>query len=481
MTKYYLCVHAHFYQPPREDPRTGQIPLEPGAAPYPNWNERIYQECYRPNVELGNFERISYNVGPTLFEWMASEHPDTLVEITNADRRVWTREGVGNAMAMPYHHTILPLATTLDKVTQVRWGIMEFEARYGRSPEGMWLPETAVDLETLRVLADHGIRFTILAPWQAEKEKLDVTQPYWVELAGGKSIVVFFYHAPLSGGISFNPHLTINADQFAAESLLPAYRSEGRKRARAKLFLLASDGELYGHHQPLRQYFLQRLLTDSCRINEIEVTYPAKWLKLFNPTKGIEIRQRTSWSCHHGIERWCNGCACTAGDSTWKKALRSALDEIAAEIDRIYYHQAAKYVDDPWEMRHSYLKVLLGQVSLERFFVEMAGKPLSISAHQQLLQLLEAQFERQRMFASCGWFFEEFDRIEPRNAIAYAAHAVRLTELASGIDLSDFALQMLSKVVSPTTDLRGDEVYIQFSRVASKADVEYPATVSHHA
>ncbi|PWH20071.1 MAG: glycoside hydrolase [Anaerolineae bacterium] len=466
MTQRYLCVHAHFYQPPREDPRTGQIPIEPGAAPYPNWNERIYHECYRPNAELNNYERISYDVGPTLFEWLAAEHPDTLAEIVNADRRLVTRFGSGNAMAMPYHHPILPLASYLDKITQVRWGILDFEARFGRKPTGMWLPETAVDDETLIVLADHGIRFTILAPWQARAKHLDVTQPYRVELPQGKSMIVFFYHAPLSGGISFHPPMTINADQFVTENLLPVYQQEGAKRAEAKLILLASDGELYGHHQPLRQYFLERLLTESCRMNQIGVTYPEKWLQDYAVRRTVHIRQRTSWSCHHGVARWSTGCACTPGDSSWKNALRSALNQIAAEIDQVYEDTASKLVEDVWEMRHNYLKVLLGQVSLEAYLRQMAGKSLSVSEHQTLLQLLEAQFERHRMFASCGWFFEDFDRIEPRNAIAYAAHAVRLTELAGGVDLSAFAKQRLKKVVSPTSGLRGDQVFEQYRDTA---------------
>lgn len=462
MSKNFLCVHAHFYQPPREDPRTGKIPIESGAEPYPNWNERIYHECYRPNAELNNYERISFNIGPTLFEWMETEHPDTLTDIVNADRRWMAREGVGNALAMPYHHTILPLATYLDKVTQVRWGIMDFEARYGHKPQGMWLPETAVDNETLLVLAQHDIHFTLLAPWQARKENLDVTHPYRVELPQGKSIVVFFYHAPLSGGISFNPQMTVNADSFATHDLLPVYQNEGKKRAERKLILLASDGELYGHHQPLRQYFLQRLLTDSCRLNNIEVIYPAKWLQQFPVQHLIHIRQRTSWSCHHGVARWSTGCACTPGDSSWKKDLRSALDQIAAEIDQVFYTYTSKLVADPWELRHAYLKVVLGQVSLENYLREMTGKTLSSAEHQGLLQLLEAQFERQRMFASCAWFFEDFDRIEPRNAIAYAAHAIRLTELATGVNLAKFALQKLAKVISPKTGLRGDSVLRSF-------------------
>ncbi|MFN3309723.1 MAG: DUF3536 domain-containing protein, partial [Anaerolineales bacterium] len=225
---------------------------------------------------------------------------------------------------------------------------------------------------------------------------------------------------------------------------------------------LASDGELYGHHQPLRQYFLHRLLTASCHMNQIEVTYPAKWLQQFPVQSTIRLRQRTSWSCHHGVARWSSGCACTPGDSSWKKALRSALDQIASEIDHIYFAHASRLVDDPWELRHSYLKVLLGQTALEAYFKEMTGKALAAPERQRLLQLLEAQYERQRMFASCAWFFEDFDRIEPRNAIAYAAHAVRLTELATGMDLSSFAAQRLAKVVSAKTSLTGDEVLRTF-------------------
>jgi alpha-amylase/alpha-mannosidase (GH57 family) len=459
MDKQSLCVHAHFYQPPREDPRSGQIPIEPGATPYPNWNEKIYQECYRPNAELGNYERISFNVGATLFEWLAREHPDTYSAILDADQRLIAREGVGNAIAMPFHHPILPLASYLDKVTQVRWGIMDFEARFGHKPLGMWLPETAVDDETLLVLADQGIRFTILAPWQARKKKLDVTHPYRVDLGKGKSMVVFFYHAALSGGISFNPQMTVNADQFVTDHLLPVYQNEGKKRAEAKIILLASDGELYGHHQPLRQYFLHRLMNESCRLNHISTTYPAKWLRDFPVQETVHIRQRTSWSCHHGVARWSTGCSCTPGDSSWKKALRLALDQIAAEIDQIYADHAAKLVDDVWELRHAYLRVLLGKISLAGLLKEMGGKPSDPAEQQQLHQLLEAQFERQRMFASCAWFFEDFDRIEPRNAIAYAAHAIRLVALASGIDLSPLAIKRLAKVVSPISGLRGDQVF----------------------
>lgn len=458
----YLSVHAHFYQPPREDPRTGEIPIEKGAAPFPNWNEKIYQECYRPNAELGNFEKISFNIGPTLCEWLEITHPETLRKIIHADQAAIQRDGVGNAMAQPYHHTILPLMNYQDKVTQVRWGIADFETRFGRKPTGMWLPETAVDTETLQVLAEHGIGYTILAPWQARSKNLDVRQPYRVVLPNGASLVVFFYHAGLSGGISFNPQLTTNADIFAQEHLLPAYSEGKTTKSRPALLMLATDGELYGHHQPLRDYFLQRLLTESCQLNGLQAITPAKWLKEYPPRKTVHIRERTSWSCHHGIKRWSSGCACTPGDSSWKKHFFSALRWIAREMDRIYVEKLSPYFEDPWEIRHAYIRVMSGQISASDYVDQGAGQRLSPHQRGQIVQLLEAQLERQRMFASCGWFFEDYDRIEPRNATAYAAHAVRLTAYATGIDLSAQAMKRLAKVVSSRSGLRGDQVFQTF-------------------
>jgi alpha-amylase/alpha-mannosidase (GH57 family) len=195
-----FCVHGHFYQPPREDPLTGEIPIEPGSAPYRNWNERINAQCYRPNAQLGNFERISFNIGPTLMQWMAKHDPETANLIVHQERKNLERFGFGNALAQPYNHTILPLASLEDKITQVRWGIADFEFRFGHKPEGMWLPETAVDHESLQVLVDNGIQFTILAPWQADTDHLDTSQPYRVNLVSGKDIIVFFYNQDLSTG-----------------------------------------------------------------------------------------------------------------------------------------------------------------------------------------------------------------------------------------------------------------------------------------
>jgi len=467
-----FCIHAHFYQPPREDPLTGLIPKEAGASPFSNWNERIHAECYRPNAEAGNFERISYNIGPTLFDWMIRHDPETCRKIIAQDRANVERNGVGNAIAQAYNHTILPLASYPDKVTQVAWGIGEFEHRFGRKPQGMWLPETAVDLETLTVLADQGIEFTILAPWQAAEAHLDPTEPYRVRLPQGREIILFFYQGELSGGISFNPGMTVNADNFALYDLLPRFQAEKTQRGEPQLLLLASDGELYGHHQPLRDLFLQRLADGAASALGLKPVYPALWLKQYPPRRFVEIRENTSWSCHHGVGRWRGNCGCTPGGGDWKAQFRYALERLAAALDRIFVDAARPYISQPLESRNQYIHVMLGQMRVEELLAEMAGRRLPPEVERRLALLLEAERERQRMFTSCGWFFEDFDRIEPKNNVAYAAQAVRLARLATGIDLSAETAADFARVQSARTGLRADQVfwkYLQRQETASRA------------
>ena len=431
-----LCIHGHFYQPPRENPFTGVIPEEIGAAPFHNWNERIHSECYRPNAELGNFERISFNVGPTLFKWMKAHDPVTYQRILAQDRSNVARFGVGNAMAQSYHHTILPLATRRDKETQVAWGIADFEHRFGRRPEGMWLPETAVDIETLEVLAENGIEFTVLAPWQADTEKLDPTQPYWVNLPSGKRMIVFFYHGSLSGGVSFNQQMTSNAHKFALRDLSNHFNNNGRSQ-KPQILLVASDGELYGHHQAFRDWFLAYLVNGAGAKAGIHLTYPALWLREHPPTEEIRIRERTSWSCHHGIERWQDDCDCLPEPGHWKRDLRKALDHLAKRLDQIYANELLNLGLDPWQLQKAYIQVLLGTASLEELVScqWLANRELSMEALSKVELLLEAQYERQRMYTSCGFFFEKFERIEPQNSVAYARHAIQLTAQATGVDL----------------------------------------------
>ncbi len=453
-----LSIHGHFYQPPREDPVSGLIPQEYGAKPYRNWNERIHAECYRPNAQMGNFERISFNIGPTLFSWMSNYDPPASRLIVAQDHANIQHFGVGNAMAQAYNHTILPLASREDKVTQVVWGIADFEHHFGHRPMGMWLPETAVDMETLNVLAENGIEYTILAPWQADCDTLDVTEPYRVALSAGKSITVFFYHQALSAGISFNPWITINADDFVRNSVLPSYSREKSQGGDPQLLLIASDGELYGHHQQFRDRFLAHLVNGASTSVGLEKSYPALWLRLHPPRHWVSIREGTSWSCHHGVERWNGDCGCTPGDGRWKGYLRQAFNRLAYQLDRVYGESLVRFHIDPWKLRNAYIHVVLNQVSIGDLIYQHAGQKLDTEQLVKVRLLLEAQRERQRIFTSCGWYFDDFSRIEPRNNVAYAAQAVRLTSKATGVNLTDQLMADLRYVSSYRSSLRGDKV-----------------------
>ena len=454
-----LSIHGHFYQPPREDPISGLIPPEHGASPYRNWNERIHAECYLPNAKLGNFEKISFNIGPTLLSWMNTYDPNAIRLIVAQDGANLKQHGVGNAIAQAYNHTILPLASHEDKVTQVVWGIADFEHKFGRKPIGMWLPETAADMETLNILAEYGIEFTILAPWQAESYQLDVTEPYRVALSAGKSISVFFYHQGLSTGVSFNPSLTSNADEFVKNEILPTFSWEKEQRGEPQLLLIASDGELYGHHQHFRDRFLAHLVNGASSSAGLEKSYPALWLKKYPPRYWVSIREGTSWSCHHGVERWRGDCGCSPGDGRWKGYLRQAFNRMARQLDKVYMDSMSAHNIDPFKLRNSYIHVMLGQLPVEELINQYAGRKLETDQVRQIRLLLEAQRERQRIFTSCGWFFDDFSRIEPRNNVAYAAQAVRLTYLATGVNLSEQFKADLHYVVSQRTGIRGDKVF----------------------
>ncbi len=481
-----FSIHAHFYQPPREDPITGSIPVERNAAPFTNWNERIHFECYQPNARLRNFERISFNIGPTLYNWMKSHDPLTCARIVDQDKANFRSNGVGNAIAQSYNHTILPLSSHQDKVTQVYWGIIDFEHIFGRKPRGLWLPETAVDYETLEVLANFGIEFTILAPWQAKtgntsrsdafSSDIDSSEPYIVKLPNHKQVTVFFYHRELSTRVSFDPWATVNADDFARQILHPSYDVAKYQRNEPQLLLIASDGELYGHHQNYREHFLRRLVDGAASQFDLTPTYPALWLKRYPPRETIEIQERTSWSCHHGVERWADGCSCTSGSNVWKSKLRRAFDHLAGELDRLFLEVTSPFIDDPWLLRHRTIHVMLGEVTIEDLISSMASRALTSEQSRRIGLMLEAQYERQRMFTSCGWFHDDLDRIEPRNNLAYAAQAVRLAHKATGIDLGQDVIRDLQYVVSAKTGLSAEQV---FGTIAKRyADTEKVFTFS---
>ncbi len=434
-----FVIHGHFYQPPREDPLTKTIPLEKDALPYANWNERIYSECYKPNADLGNFGKISFNIGPTLFSWLEATHIDTYRTICAEDRSNVLKFGAGNAIAQPYNHTILPLSNKRDKRTQIIWGIADFIHRFGRYPKGIWLPESAVDYEVLNILAEHKIEFTILAPWQAV-EAVDPTVPYKILLDSGKSITVFFYHQELSSQVSFNPWTTINADEFLNDRVYPLFLSNNNSE---RIVIIASDGELYGHHMPMRNFFLERLLDGAVKDLPLKATFPEMWLKEFKAEQTVEVRENTSWSCHHGLGRWLGECECTQGDRTWKPKLWAAFSYLGEQIDQLYFDHMKGLVKDPWIVRDQYIEVVLGEIDFDTFLQNYSSSATRLLNIERSRNLLEAQREKQKMFTSCGWFFDEFDRIEPRNNLAYAAKSVHLIWLATNIDISGEVREML--------------------------------------
>jgi len=459
----YLCLHGHFYQPPREDPFTGQIPIEPAATPFSNFNEKITSECYQPNAEAGNFAAINYDMGPTLAAWLEDTHPDVYQLIVDADRHHMQRYGVGNAMAQAYNHTILPLATTRDKRTQIVWGLTDFRHRYGHEAHGMWLAETAVDLECLDLLAQYGVTYTVLAPWQAATP-IDPSEPYIVRLPSGRSITVFFYNAPLSGGVSFDWDTTSNADLFAA-SLLPSHIVQSKRDAgEAQLILIATDGELYGHHKPWRDKFLTHLIHHGAPSYGFAICTLEHYMQMNPPTKEVQLRVPSAWSCSHGVARWSTGCDCTEGDSNWKGALLTALRHLSQQGDQLFERYTEETLNDPWEARNAYLALRNGWETPESFWSKY-GKHRQMPADPLLAQrtflLLEAQYYQQYSFTSCGFFFEDLDRIEPRNDIAFARRAISLIWQALGIDLQSNFLRDLHTARSWRTHLTGADLYRQ--------------------
>ncbi|MBI5955655.1 MAG: DUF3536 domain-containing protein [Chloroflexi bacterium] len=465
----YLCVHGHFYQPPRENPFTGAIPRETGAEPYQNWNQRINAECYRPNTSLGNFDVISFNLGPTLAAWLEKNDPATYRRILAADRVNVANNGVGNAMAQVYNHTILPLATRNDKEIQVAWGIADFQHRFGHLPEGMWLAETAVDLETLDVLAQFGIAFTVLAPWQAENPHLDLTEPYLVRLPSGRARTVVFFDAQLAKHICWTPYMTEDAQVFARMCLPMRADWFKEKTAQDQLLLIASDGEFYGHHNRNRTRFLKEFLAEAAPAQGFEVTYLAKYLHHKPAVRETRIAENTAWSCYHGLGRWKESCGCIPADGTWKTAFRQALDGLAARLDDLYLQNAWVALDDPWQTVRDYIKVKLGDEGGPELVARHAAKTLTAEETSKILGLLEAMYYRQWMYTSCGFFFDELSRIEPTNNLAYAARAIILAQQATGTLLEAPFLADLRRATSTHTGQTGEDIYWAILRAAPVA------------
>jgi hypothetical protein len=453
-----LAVHGHFYQPSRVDPWTGAVPVEPAAAPFHDWNARVDAECYRPNAERGNLVEMSWDLGPTLGGWLSREDPTTLAHFGAA-------AAGGNAMAQAFHHTILPLASAADRRTEIRWGLREFEIRFGLRARGLWLPETAVDLATLRVAAEEGVAYTILAPWQAADMGIDTRRPYCVDLGSGRSITVVFFDSGLSAAASFEPEATSDADCFARERVAPRLVGATLADGRPPLALIATDGELYGHHQQFRDLFVQRLLRPDPASPDRGFDVVALADVIADPSDAhhpvVRISERTSWSCHHGIARWWAECP-DAVDGRWKGPLRSAFERLAGGIDLATESAFARLPGepDPWAARDGWVDVIVGATDAATFVSERLTTPRATDADRTCFAaFMEAQRWRLAMFASDGWFWDDPVRTETRQVLRAAARAARLVDGLAGTNLEPRLVADMSLLRSPSSGADGTAIY----------------------
>ena len=450
----FAVVHGHFYQPPRENPWLETVPREAGAAPFHDWNQRIDAECYAANansrtldatgriVRIGNnYRSMSFDFGPTLLSWLERTRPDVHAAVLAADRESAGRlGGRGNAIAQAYNHLIMPLANDRDRLTQVRWGLADFEHRFGRPAEGMWLPETAVDIGSLEALAACGVAFTVLAPHQAARVRplgggdwtdvagasIDTRRPYLCRLPSGRSISLFFYDAGLARSVAYEGVLH-SGDAFAGW-VLAAFDD----RPGPQLVHLATDGESYGHHHRFGEMALAVAIE---RLSEagVRVTNYATHLAEHPPADEVEIVERTAWSCAHGIERWRSDCGCRAGgeegwNQRWRTGLRAAFDALAGAIDPWFEGEAGALVSDPWVLRDDFGRVLPDRArrGLPALIEGHARRGLSDAERSRVAMLLEIQRARLFMYTSCGWFFDEPSGIESSQVLRYAARAIDL-------------------------------------------------------
>ncbi len=488
----YLCIHGHFYQPPRENAWLEAIEQQDSAYPYHDWNERITAECYAPNGAsrildaqdriikiVNNYAGINFNFGPTLLSWLAEKVPETYRDILAADRASAQRfSGHGSAMAQCYNHMIMPLANARDKFTQVYWGIQDFRFRFGREPEGMWLPETAVDLETLDILAQHGIRYTVLAPSQAKSmdgedvsgDRIDPTRAYKLILASGRSINLFFYDGPISRAVAFEGLLN-NGENFARRLLT----SFSDKRDWPQLAHIATDGETYGHHHRYGDMALSYALRYIESNDLVRITNYAEYLSLNPAEHGVEIFESTAWSCVHGVGRWSTNCGCNSGgradwNQEWRAPLRAALDWLRDEVAPAYEKVAARYLKDPWAARNDYIDVILDRSpeSRERFGVRhFRRKNLQRADRVQVWKLLELQRHAMLMYTSCGWFFDELSGIETVQVIQYAGRVVQLAQELFDDSIESRFLEKLALAKSNIPEQRdGANIYMKFVKPA---------------
>ena len=480
-TGVYVTVHGHFYQPPRENPYLDAIERQPSASPFHDWNERIHYECYRPNAFarvlndrgeivgiVNNFEYLSFNIGPTLMTWLERYDPEVYQRLLEADRLSAQRlNGHGNAIAQVYNHIIMPLANRRDKYTQIRWGIQDFRSRFNRDPEGMWLAETAVDYATLEALVAEGIKFTILAPSQAERcrpipteeepesewhevggGQIDPTRPYRCFLSGGKYIDLFFYDGPISRDMGFSDVL-FNSGHFVGR-IGQAVRGDHRP---TQLISVATDGETFGHHKGGTEKTLAYAFLHEFSRHDWTVTNFAHYLSLNAPTWEVELKPVTAWSCSHGVNRWQDDCGCGGGGEwhqKWRRPLRDSLNWLRDRLIEVYESIGSQLFRDPWLARDEYIEAILDRSceTVDRFLHKHSDRPLSPTEQVDALRLLEMQRHSLLMFTSCGWFFEELSRPEGVQILRYAARAIELAGDVSGTQLEAEFIQHLAHAPS---------------------------------
>jgi alpha-amylase/alpha-mannosidase (GH57 family) len=487
----YVCIHGHFYQPPRENPWLEYVELQDSAYPYHDWNARITEECYRQNAAsrilgpdkriieiVSNYESISFDFGPTLMYWLESHAPDVYEMVLEADRRSCEKfSGHGCAVAQAYNHMVLPLANTNDKHTQVVWGIEDFKMRFQREPEGMWLPETAVDIPSLEVLAEHGIKFTILAPRQAKRTRplsgarrwrdvnegdVDTSVPYVCNLPSGRQIAIFFYNGPVSHGIAYGG-LLHSGENFAMRMV----NSFPDANEQARLVHVATDGESFGHHHHHGDMALAYCLHHIAANRLAKITVYGEFLAKFPPANEVEIWENSSWSCAHGVERWKSNCGCAAdqsrsGQQQWRAPLREALDWLRDRLATVFQDRMAAYNAEPWKIRNEYIRVVndRSMKNVNDFMAKTSGKMLEHHDKVIFLKLLEMQRNAMLMYTSCGWFFDNISGIETVQVMMYASRAMQLCHEVQNWNLEpDFKNMLLNAPTNRRPFANGKEVY----------------------
>lgn len=493
----FICIHGHFYQPPRENAWLEAVELQDSAYPYHDWNERVTAECYSTMATsrlldehglireiTNNYARISFNFGPTLLAWLERQSPIVYAAIIEADQESRLRfSGHGAAIAQAYNHMIMPLANRRDKETQIFWGIRDFEHRFQRLPEGMWLPETAVDLETLEVLAEQEIGFTILTPRQARRVrhqnggewqevgggKIDPSRPYLARLPSGKTIVLFFYDDPISRAVAFEGLLS-NGERFASRLM------EGFNDARqeSQLVHIGTDGESYGHHHFKGNMALAAALNAIESRENTRLTIYGEYLELHPPQWEVEIFENTSWSCMHGVERWRKDCGCNSGGhpswrQSWRAPLRDAFDWLRDSLVPAYEEKMTALGFDPWKTRNDYIRVILNRepAAVDAFLTDQVNRPLPPEEGILAIKLLELQRHALLMYTSCGWFFDDISGLETVQVIQFAGRTLQLAKEVFGEGLEYHFMQLLEKAPSNIRNLpNGRLIYEKFVKPA---------------